>query len=187
MKQFVIPELGENIHSATIVKVLIKAGDIVALEQSVLEVETDKATIEVPSDVSGRVVEVKVSEGDQVEIGQAIFTVEEEGSAAQEAPKAEAPKEEPKPQPVEVAAPVATVQEPEAKEVESAEQAVVSVTAPVLSGNLPADSPKIIKVENQPPILSNAAPAAPSVRRLAREIGVDVNQVKGTGQGGKFL
>ena len=56
MKNFIIPELGENISSATIVKILIKIGDIVAPDQPVLELETDKATIEVPSDVSGKVV-----------------------------------------------------------------------------------------------------------------------------------
>ncbi|OJV45261.1 MAG: branched-chain alpha-keto acid dehydrogenase subunit E2 [Bacteroidales bacterium 36-12] len=187
MKQFVIPELGENIHSATIVKVLIKPGDIVEIEQSVLEVETDKATIEVPSDVSGKVVEVKVKDGDQVEIGQAIFSVEDAGGAsvASEAPKAEEPKveektivEEKQPTPQEQAVQAEKPAEPEAK---ALEQPTVA-----LSGNLPSDSPKIIKIENQPPLSAQAAPAAPSVRRLAREIGVDVNEIKGTGPGGRI-
>ena len=51
MKNFVIPELGENITSATIVKVLVQVGDVVEVDQSVLELETDKATIEVPSEI----------------------------------------------------------------------------------------------------------------------------------------
>lgn len=187
MKQFVIPELGENINSATIVKVLIKPGDVVELDQSVLELETDKATIEVPSDVSGKVLEVKVNEGDQVEIGQLIFTVEEaddatpvvKEEAATPAPEA---KPEVKPEPVPVQETPAPV------EVPVVTQQVVAEPAPfVASGSPSADAPKVIAVENQPPILTNAAPAAPSVRRLAREIGVDVNQVKGTGPGGRIL
>lgn len=185
MKQFVIPELGENIQSATIVKVLIKPGDVVQQDQSVLELETDKATIEVPSDVSGKVVEVKVNEGDQVEIGQLVFTVDADGAAAtapdekkeaQPAPVVEtpAPTETPAPAAAPVTAPVIE------------EQVAAPVpAAPVV--NTPAAGPKVIPVENQPPILQNAAPAAPSVRRLAREIGVDVNQVKGTGPGGRIL
>lgn len=184
MKQFVIPELGENIQSATIVKVLIKPGDVVQQDQSVLELETDKATIEVPSDVSGKVVEVKVNEGDQVEIGQLVFTVDADGAAAtapeekkeaQSAPvvEAAAPAETPAPAPSEVPVPAPVI--------------VEQVAAPAPVVNTPAAGPKVIAVENQPPILQNAAPAAPSVRRLAREIGVDVNQVKGTGPGGRIL
>ncbi|MEA4974875.1 MAG: 2-oxo acid dehydrogenase subunit E2 [Paludibacter sp.] len=187
MKQFVIPELGENIQSATIVKVLIKPGDIVQQEQSVLELETDKATIEVPSDVRGKVVEVKVNEGDQVEIGQLVFTVDADGAAAPAheekkevlpAPVVEtaAQAETPAPAPSEAPAPAPVV-----------EELVAAPAAVAPAANTPAAGPKAIAVENQPPILQNAAPAAPSVRRLAREIGVDVNQVKGTGPGGRIL
>jgi len=187
MKNFVIPELGENINSATIVKVLVKTGDMVAPDQPVLELETDKATIEVPSDVSGKVVEVKVNEGDSVSIGQVIFSVEESGGAAiaPEVPKTEVVAEPEKPTQLAPPAPV------EVAPVEMQEQSTlveVNVTesfAPV--SNTLVDPPKAILVENQPPILSNAAPAAPSVRRLAREIGVDVNQIKGTGLGGRIL
>jgi len=187
MKNFVIPELGESISSATIVKVLVKVGDTVEPEQSVLELETDKATIEVPSDVSGKVVEVKVKEGDSVSIGQVIFSVEESAGAATapETPKAElvaAPEMliEPVSQvPVEVVPPIEPEQIPADKE------KVTESFTPV--SNTLVEPPKAILVENQPPILSNAAPAAPSVRRLAREIGVDVNQIKGTGPGGRIL
>jgi len=76
MKDFKIPELGENISSATVVKVLVKAGDTIELDQPVLELETDKATIEVPSDVSGKIIEIKIKDGDVVTIGQVIFSVE---------------------------------------------------------------------------------------------------------------
>ncbi|MDX9748171.1 MAG: 2-oxo acid dehydrogenase subunit E2 [Paludibacter sp.] len=164
MKQFKIPELGENISSAVIVGVLIKVGDEVAIDQSVLELETDKATIEVPSDVSGVVVSLNVKEGDKVSIGQVVFEVNE-GSVTAEAV---APA---------VAAPVAQA---------AVEEVPVVVAAPVSPAAVDGPSHAVVLVENQPPILQNAAPAAPSVRRLAREIGVNVNDVKGTGPGGRI-
>ena len=183
MKQFIIPELGENIDSATVVKVLVQPGDMVELEQSVLELETDKATIEVPSDVVGKVVEIHVKDGDLVKIGQAVLSLEETAGAAPaaetkvEAPVAEKPAE---PTP----APAAAPETPTAVPAEPVVQAPVAQAVP--TGNLPADSRVILKVDNQPPVLTNAAPAAPSVRRLAREIGVDVNQVHGSGKGGRI-
>lgn len=162
--EFTLPELGENIRTATIVKVLIAVGDTVENDQAVLEVETDKATIEVPSSIAGKVTEVLVAEGDATPIGAVIFRVS--GSVA-------APAATPAAQPaaVQTAAPVVA---------EAKTEFVPEVTKP-------AEAPKVIAVENQPPILQNAAPAAPSVRRLAREIGVDVNQVKGSGPGGRIL
>lgn len=186
MKQFIIPELGENIDSATVVKVLVQPGDMVELEQSVLELETDKATIEVPSDVVGKVVEIHVKDGDLVKIGQAVLSLEETAGAAPaaetkvEAPVAEKPAEPAEPTP----APATAPETPAAVPAEPVVQAPVAQAVP--TGNLPADSRVILKVDNQPPVLTNAAPAAPSVRRLAREIGVDVNQVHGSGKGGRI-
>lgn len=162
--EFTLPELGENIRTATIVKVLIAVGDTVENDQAVLEVETDKATIEVPSSIAGKVTELLVAEGDATPIGAVIFRVSGNVTAPAVAPVAQ-------PAAVQTAAPVVA---------ESKTEFVPEVTKP-------AEAPKVIAVENQPPILQNAAPAAPSVRRLAREIGVDVNQVKGTGPGGRIL
>lgn len=196
MKNFVIPELGENITSATIVKVLVQVGDVVEVDQSVLELETDKATIEVPSDVNGKVLEIKVKEGDSVAIGQVMFSVEESISAekAEEAPVAEesAPEEKPEEkseEKPEIEPEDKPAQEtPAPAEVPVVEEKKKAEPAPsVPSEKTSAVPPKAILVENQPPILSNAAPAAPSVRRLAREIGVDVNQIKGSGPGGRLL
>ena len=162
--EFTLPELGENIRTATIVKVLIAVGDTVENDQAVLEVETDKATIEVPSSIAGKVTEVLVAEGDATPIGAVIFRVSGSVALTAVTPASQ-------PAAVQTAAPVVA----EAK------------TEFVPEATKPAEAPKVIAVENQPPILQNAAPAAPSVRRLAREIGVDVNQVKGSGPGGRIL
>ena len=79
-----LPELGENIESAEIVSVLVKTGDTIEKDQSVLEIETDKATVEVPSNVSGKVTEVLVKESDSVKVGQIIIKVEDGGEAEAE-------------------------------------------------------------------------------------------------------
>jgi len=110
--EFTLPELGENITAGDVVRVLVAAGDTIDKDQPVLELETDKATIEVPSSVSGTVAEVKVKQGDRVKVGQVVLTVNggAKSAKAEAKPKADAkpePKkaapaeaERPKPQPV---------------------------------------------------------------------------------------
>ena len=95
--EFKLPELGENIDSGDLVRLMISPGASIAEGQAVMELETDKAVIEVPSSVSGTVGEVRVKEGDKLRVGQVIFTVENgAGSAAQ---KSEAAPAQPKPAP----------------------------------------------------------------------------------------
>src|ERR1700741_727601 len=81
MSDFTLPELGENITAGDVLRVLVKPGDTLVKDQPVLELETDKATIEVPSSVAGQVKEVKVKAGDKVKVGQAILSVADDGSA----------------------------------------------------------------------------------------------------------
>jgi len=176
MRNFKIPELGENIKSASVVKVLVSVGDTVELDQPLLELETDKATIEVPSDIAGKVVSISVNEGDTVGIGQEVLGIDD--AASGQAPQSQSSSESvPLPEPL-----LQPVSEPLPVKLEVPAKEEVFVPAPTVA----ADAPKVF-VENQPPIVPNAAPAAPSVRRLAREIGVDVNQIKGTGPGGRIL
>ncbi len=160
---FRLPDLGENIESAEIVKVLIKVGDFIDKDQGIIEIETDKATIEVPSTVSGKVIEVLVKSGDKAKVGQTIIKVETGDTEVKEDIIKPQLSEEPQ-----------EVSQPEIK----AEQ------KPVLKGELPEIHP--METDEQPPIMRGAAPAAPSVRRLAREIGVDINKVPGTGPGGRI-
>jgi len=159
--EFTLPELGENIKTATIIKVLVAVNENVEVDQAVIEVETDKATIEVPSTVAGKITEILVADGDTIATGAVIFKLSGSSAIATPAPIA---------QTVAAAAPVIE------QKTEFVPQAAKSV-----------ERPKVIAVDNQPAILQNAAPAAPSVRRLAREIGVDVNQIKGTGPSGRIL
>ena len=153
--QFALPDLGENIESGDVIRILVDVGDHLAEDQTVIELETDKAVIEVPSSVDGTVTGILVQQGDTIAVGQPILEVEAgEAPAAEEAPPAPAPVEEPPPQ----------------------EQAV----APVAEETPPEPAP-IPTSADGPPV-----PAAPSTRRLAREIGVDIAQVQGTGPGGRI-
>src|SRR5579864_6478473 len=82
MVNFNLPELGENVTTGDVLRVLVKPGDTIAKDQAVLELETDKATIEVPSSVAGQVKDVRVKAGDKVKVGQAILSVDDGEPAA---------------------------------------------------------------------------------------------------------
>ena len=168
MTDFNLPSLGENVADGDVLRVLVKPGDTLDKDQPVLELETDKATIEVPSTVAGRVKEVKVKAGDKVKVGQAILSVED-GVAAPAKPAVVPPEAGPKAQP--------RVDEPAAPTnpgTKSDKVVDISRGARAAAEPTPPSAPEI-----------PAAPAAPSVRRLARELGVDINQVTGTGDGGR--
>ena len=161
--KFALPDLGENIESGDVIRILVDVGDHLAEDQTVIELETDKAVIEVPSSIDGTVTEILVQQGDTIAVGQPILEVEAgEAPAVEETPPAteEAP---PAPSPVEEPAPTPIPQEQEATPVVE--------EAPLASIPTSTDGP---------------VPAAPSTRRLAREIGVDIAQVQGTGPGGRI-
>src|ERR1700686_449685 len=86
MVNFNLPELGENVTTGDVLRVLVKPGDTLVKDQTVLELETDKATIEVPSSVAGQVKDVKVKAGDKVKVGQTILSVEDDGRQVQGVP-----------------------------------------------------------------------------------------------------
>lgn len=156
---FKLPDLGENIESADVIAVFVKNGDIISRDQGVIEIETDKATIEVPSSVEGKIIEVLVKQGDNVKVGDVIIRVETSVVATPEGKVTEQKK---------------TVEEKSITETQTEEKKTEEVTSTQK------------EVDLQPPVIKGSAPAAPSVRRIAREIGVDINEVKGTGTGGRI-
>lgn len=158
---FHLPDLGENIPSADVVSVLVKVGDVIEVDQAILEIETDKATIEVPTTIAGKVVEVLVKAGSKAKVGDVVIKVETGAAAVEESKSSEVKKEE-----------VTGLANVESKK----ETAPTGERASMQASEL----------DNQPPILKGAAPAAPSVRRIAREIGVDINKVPGTGPNGRI-
>src|SRR5262245_33771144 len=91
--EFKLPELGENIAAGDVVRVLVKPGDTIAKDQPVLELETDKATIEVPSSVAGTVGEVRVKAGEKIKVGQVVLTVSDGAEPAKTPETTKAPEE----------------------------------------------------------------------------------------------
>jgi pyruvate dehydrogenase E2 component (dihydrolipoamide acetyltransferase) len=160
---FVVPDLGENIEAADVIDVLVKPGDMLAKDQGVIEIETDKATIEVPSNIEGKILEVNVKAGSKVKVGEVLLKVESTINA-----KVQTIKTEPE-----------TVEKP----VDKSSSQVSRILKPS-SGAMPELQPG--EIDKQPPFTKGSAPAAPSVRRIAREIGVDINEVKGSGPGGRI-
>ncbi|MFQ5828454.1 MAG: dihydrolipoamide acetyltransferase family protein [Candidatus Methylomirabilia bacterium] len=137
-KQFKLPDLGEGLTEAEIVRILVSEGEDVKEDQVLLLVETEKAQVELPSPYGGRVSQIHVQPGERVKVGTVLFTFDEVGKAA-------APR--PKPAPVPTAPP---------------------------------------RVEPAARCPGAPAPATPVTRRLARELGVDLARVNGTGPGGRI-
>jgi len=235
MAEFKLPELGENVHGGDVLRVLVKPGDSVKSEQPVLELETDKATIEVPSSVDGTVGEVNVKPGDKVKVGQVIFTVKDTKDTKEAKDTKEPAKDTKEPakdtkeaakdtkeqaQPVDAAAEGGQSQRagtdrgtPAAGRDEGEEdresdkpgtaQTAQAQRAPVVRQpeDEIVDAPKsrrgeVVDIGRGPRAVASAgapadagpAPAAaPSVRRVARELGVDIRQVSGTGPGGRIV
>jgi pyruvate dehydrogenase E2 component (dihydrolipoyllysine-residue acetyltransferase) len=183
--EFTLPELGENVEKGDVVRVLVAPGDVIKVDQSVLELETDKATIEVPSSVAGKVADVRVKAGDKVKVGQVVLVVDAAAApAAEAAPAPEKPVTPPPP--AEPAARGAVVDISTGRAAPAAPRAVESRPAPAPARReapaaLRAERPVAGPVELAPPV-----PAAPSVRRFARELGVDIAEVPGTGPGGRI-
>ena len=194
MAEYKLPTLGESADSGVVAKLLVAAGDTIEQDQSVMELETDKAVLEVPSTVKGTIKEILVKAGDTVAVDQPIFTFDEGGASNGAAPAAATSNdsssnhgngasataskdaEQTAASESKVGAP-ATGQIPAATPVKN--DGMVDTAAPV---GTQAPAP----VVNTPEVVKDPAPAAPSTRRMAREIGVDIHEVKGTGLGGRI-
>jgi pyruvate/2-oxoglutarate dehydrogenase complex dihydrolipoamide acyltransferase (E2) component len=179
-----IPSLGEGVESGDVLEVLVAEGDAIEKGQSILELETDKATVMVPAPEGGVVKSISCGEGDSVSVGQAVMTVEafdssEPAAAAPEpAPAAAAPEPTPAPEPA--PAPAAPPEPP------------APAPAPVAAAPAPTPAPAPAAPTPPPAPASAAASsgdvaAGPAIRRFAREVGVDLSTVQGTGENGRIV
>ena len=151
-----LPKLGESAEGGAVVSILVKEGDTVTKGQTILELENEKAVAPIPSTAAGVVSQIRVKEGDRLSVGQVILTVTESGAA----PAAAKPA---KPATKPAAAPVRPSQpEPEGEVEAAADDETESSAA---DGPLPA--------------------ASPEIRRIARELGLDLRRVRGTESGGR--
>jgi pyruvate dehydrogenase E2 component (dihydrolipoamide acetyltransferase) len=159
-----VPEIGENVESGVVVAVHIKAGDTLAVDDTVIELETDKALVEIPSPLNGRVTEVLAKAGAQMNVGDVIARLETDDQPAKK----------------EVPPPVSDgpASETETGTVNTAPTPLPPESAAAVSGPPPAEDQK---TTDRPPV-----PASPSIRRLARELGVNIVDVSGSGPGGRI-
>lgn len=169
--EFKLPEVAEGVDSADIAEILVSVGDSISKGDIVAEIETEKAVAEVPSSVTGTITKIHVSEGDTIAIGAVILTVDESGGGAS---TEAAPKEEEKP--------AEAVKDEPKKEVPAAKPAETKkeTPAPAPAAGGKKYSSTVAPADKAP------APAGPATRRLARDLGVDLYQVKGSGPGGRI-
>lgn len=151
---FVLPALGENIQKGTVTRILVKAGDAVKKGQNILEIETDKAVLEVPSPSEFTVKDILIKSGSVVNVGSPVFKIQSSASAAMGK---------------------ATIATADSK-VEPAKAAAKTAAPAAAMSSAPAA---------HLPVRTHVA-AAPSVRLFAREIGIDIGQVPGSGPGGRI-
>lgn len=164
-----LPELGEGVHEGELVKWKVKVGDVVKHDQPICEIMTDKATVELPSPFDGKVTELMAKEGQVVHVFQEILAYEGKGGSA------------------EASAPAAAASAPTPSQ--AAPKAPSQAPAPAMSA-APA-APKAAPAQSSGPAPAAGAGfavmAAPTTRKLAREMGVDITQVSGSGPAGRVM
>jgi pyruvate dehydrogenase E2 component (dihydrolipoamide acetyltransferase) len=195
-----LPSLGEGVESGDVLEIYVKVGDVVKPEQSLLELETDKATVAVPSPLSGKILSIAIQEGDTVKVGQVIGTIEATAAASSPAPTSPAPTS-PAPTP---APPAASAPKPAPSPAPAAAVPVAQTTATIAPAPAAPAAPKPI-APPKPTAAPIAAPvsvsgastslaqesdeviaAGPAIRRFAREVGVDLSGVSGSGESGRI-
>jgi pyruvate dehydrogenase E2 component (dihydrolipoamide acetyltransferase) len=171
---FILPDLGEGVHEAELIKWRVNAGDAVKEHQTIAEMETDKALVEVPSPWTGVISELCGNPGDIINVGSVLVRYQV-GAAkpAVTAPKAASPTQ-----------PARAPAAPAVKAAEASEDAGTVVGT--MSGSLGVPSRFARKPEHESvPHAAGKALATPAVRRIARDLGVDIGKVHGTGRGGR--
>jgi len=178
---FTLPELGEQIESGDVLRVLVNPGDMIAKDQAVLELETDKATIEVPSSVAGKVKEIKVKAGDKVKVGQAILSVEDQGAPKQgTATAGEAAPKQPEARPEAAKAGEAAPKQPEGRP----EAAKAGEAAPKQPERRSEAAKAGEAAPKQPEKPSEAAKAGPAkVENAPKQAGAKAEPAKAEGAG----
>lgn len=163
-KEVKIPDIAENVETGIVAGILVSEGDKVSKDQPLVEIETDKATTDIPSDYDGIVDEIKVSQGDEVKVNEVIMIIEvkESGKGDDDSADHEEEKEVDE----------AKEKQEKAKKQEKEEDESLKETKP--------------KKEDAEDRNLADVPAPPSVRRLAREMEVDIINVQGTGPGGRI-
>lgn len=198
LKDVKIPEISENVTSGNIVEVLVAVGDSVAVDDVLVEMETEKAVVEIPSPYAGTIKEILVSAGDEKNVGDVIVRIEvaeeeEDGKDAPSPTPAEKPAE--REDQAESESPEEADDAPpetgdEAAEVDATSDEAPAGETPQAPSEPPPDAEKSKSAAEAEQAKASRparpAPAAPSVRRFARELGVNIHEVAGSGHDGRI-
>jgi pyruvate dehydrogenase E2 component (dihydrolipoamide acetyltransferase) len=204
--QIKLPNLGENIESGDVLSILVREGDTVKVDQDLLELETDKATMPIPSPKAGKITKVLVREGETINVGAPIMEIEAaEGAEKPAAKKSEPPKQEkpraaakpkqPEPKEADERAKEADVEagdvppdeeKPPQPEEESEKRQPKKKAAPATAAKAKKPEPETDEVEDVPGDGHASAAAGPAVRRLARQLGVELRRVRPSGASGRI-
>ncbi|HTD91037.1 MAG TPA: biotin/lipoyl-containing protein, partial [Burkholderiales bacterium] len=160
-----VPDIGD-FKNIPVIEVFVKAGDTVKVEDSLMTLESDKATMDVPSPASGVVKSIMIKTGDKVSKGTPVLTLEPSSQPAPQTPATT---------PVTAAAPAA----------KAAANAPAPASVPVAAE--PASAPRSVPEVSTTALSSGPSHASPSVRQFARELGVDLSRLKGTGPKNRIL
>ncbi len=188
-----LPSLGEGIESGDVLEILVKVGDVIKKDQSIVELETDKATVSVPSPLAGKILSIAIKEGQTVSIGMALASIEAvEAATPQAAPSTDASSVRhdvaPKVEAHSPTAPIAVVPTKPAAPIPAKPAAPIPTkpAAPIIVPTALVASEQPASADAGTPFSDDVIAAGPAIRRFAREVGVDLISVAGTGDGGRI-
>ncbi|MFO7576743.1 MAG: 2-oxo acid dehydrogenase subunit E2 [Pelovirga sp.] len=175
--EIVVPQVSDGVTSGTVTSLAVAVGDQVEEDQTLLELETDKAVVAIPSPQAGKITEIRVAEGDEAAVGSVIMLLDAGAASAAE--------------------PAAATEEKATDDEATSEEAAETEPAEKETTPAPAQKDSPAGADTAPPAAASldlrpqrsgdlVAPAAPSVRRIARDLGVDIYQVQGSGPGGRI-
>jgi len=183
IKEIKLPEIADNVTSAVVLDIVVSVGDKVGADDTLAEMESDKASFELPAEVDGVVKEIKVSAGNEVKVGQVMFlidTSDDDGGEEKADKKADKKADEDKAEKVEKPSDKKT-EEPEADDKKEKEESEADEEKEEEKSEPKSEVQESRTVEMTSDKSASHVPASPAVRRLAREIGVDITRVKGSG------
>ncbi len=177
--EYKLPDLGEDIETGDVIGVFVSVGDTVVEDQALLEIETDKAAIEIPAPAAGTIKEVHIKEGDTIKVGQLLVTIDDGKAKTKSSQVKEIAKTQDE-----------VIEEVAEKEVEEEMDANPEPEPQKVELNTTQDLTEDSEENEIPdatePLAKNAVAASPTIRRMARELGIDINLVEGTGPGGRI-
>jgi pyruvate dehydrogenase E2 component (dihydrolipoamide acetyltransferase) len=183
MHEISVPEIADNVTEGKVVSISVAVGDMVEIDQTLLELETDKAVVAIPSPFDGQIKEIRVSEGDTVKVGAVIMI----GELAEDLAPLPVAQNRPEIDGVSLEVDSAPAPDVPPSLPSTAVAPAPDVPPSLPSTAMPSMSPPDPKVDLHTVRTGDrVAPAAPSIRRLARDLGVDIYQVQGTGPGGRI-